>query len=324
MTQPVPEVDEESLAYELAAEATVTAGLAAAVGVVVAIIATVNAALQRGTAPIEPLRDRLASRLDAIRPQMQPALAREVDLGLRLGWAQASAMPPPPSIAHDDPGLLDAVDHVDERARAGLDRAAFAARYGPMATPGDAQVIGALAVKVVTDARGQVRWATNRAVNTGSTAYAAEAGLRRVWVAERDACLHCLAYSGQIAEPGVHFPAGLTFATKALRPPPDGLPNPPLHPNCRCRVWPYEHGGPAVLAPDVPNASIATALAREARRSVVRGWSAHASTPERFRAAERLLAQGAALPKTVQRRAARDVRKRKFTQRHVPITTLRA
>jgi hypothetical protein len=96
-----------------------------------------------------------------------------------------------------------------------------------------------------------------------------------------------------------------------LRPPPDGLPNPPLHPNCRCRVWPYE-GGEAVAEANVPNASIATALAREARRSVLKGWSAFASTPERLQAADRLLAAGAGLPKTVQQRAARNVRQRKF------------
>lgn len=313
MTQPVPqpEVDAESLAYELAAEATVTAVLSAAAGVVVAMVATLAPTL-RGETPATPeLRDRLATRINAINPRMRDPLAREVGTGLRLGWAQASDMPAPPTVRHDDPGLHDVVEHVDERARAGLDRAAFAAQYGPLSTEADLNVIAGLTVKVVTDAKGQVRWATNRAVNTGSAAYAEDQGLRRVWVAERDACLHCLAYSGQIAEVGMHFPTGLTFATKALRPPPDGLPNPPLHPNCRCRVWPYE-GGEAVAEANVPNASIATALAREARRSVLKGWSAFASTPERLQAADRLLAAGAGLPKTVQQRAARNVRQRKF------------
>lgn len=313
MTQPVPqpEVDEESLAYELAAEATVTAALSAAVGAVVAMVATIAAALRGGTSLPQELRDRLANRINAIEPRMQQQLRREVNTGLRLGWAQASLMPAPPELEHNDPGLADAVDHIDERARDTLNRAMWAARIGPMSTESDLNTIAALTVKVVTDAKSQVRWATNRAVNEGSTLYAEDQGMRRVWVAERDACLHCLAYSGQIAEPGAEFPLGLTFATKALRPPPDGLPNPPLHPNCRCRVWPYE-GGPAVREANVPNASIATALAREARRSVLKGISAFASTPERLRAADRLLAAGAALPKTVQRRAARAVRDRKF------------
>jgi len=315
MTQPVPqpEVDEESLAYELAAEATVTAALVAAVGAVVTMVATIVPVLRGETSLPQQLRDRLAGRIDGIQPRMGTALAREVNTGLRLGWAQASDMPAPPTVEHHDPGLHYAVDHVDERAREGLDRAAFAARYGPLVTEDDANVIASLTVKVATDAKGTVRWAANRAVNEGSSAYAEEAGHRRVWVAERDACLHCLAYAGQVAEPGAHFPVGLTFASRPLKPPPDGLPNPPLHPNCRCRVWPYRGGDP-VLEAHQPNANIATALAREARRSVLKGWSAFASTPERLRAAERLLAAGAALPKSVQQRAARDVQQRKFSR----------
>lgn len=316
MTQPVPqpEVDDESLAYELAAEATVTAALVAAVGAVVAMVATILPVLRSETSLTPRLRDRLATRINAIDPQMGPALRREVNTGLRLGWAQASAMPAPPTVVHHDLGLHNAVDHIDERARDGLNRAAFAAQYGPLNNEADGNVIAGLVVKVATDAKGAVRWASNRAVNEGSAEYAHEQGLRRVWVAERDACLHCLAYSGQVAEPGHPFPVGLTFATKALKPPPDGLPNPPLHPNCRCRVWPYEGGGDAVVAADVPGASIATALAREARRSVLKGFSAFASTPERLQAADRLLAAGAALPETVQRRAARDVQQRKFSR----------
>ena len=70
-------------------------------------------------------------------------------------------------------------------------------------------------------------------------------------------------------------------------------------------------GGPVLNLPD--------SLAREARRSVVKGWAlASESQTARRRAAEQLLASGAGLPTTVEERAARAVRSGKFKTRPAP------
>lgn len=152
------------------------------------------------------------------------------------------------------------------------------------------------------------RWGVNRSVAEGTTVVTEEAGASRLWLAERDACVHCLAYAGEIAGPGRAFRGGLTFGKKPLVPAGEDVPNPPLHPNCRCRVMAWRgiwsSGG---------DTSFPEALKREARRSIARGWSLE-SESERTRvdAARRLLAVGAGLPKTVEEYAARAIRKGKF------------
>lgn len=122
-----------------------------------------------------------------------------------------------------------------------------------------------------------------------------------VWVAERDACLVCLAYAGQTTAPGTPFPAGLTFGDKPQADH-EPLTSPPKHPHCRC-----------VLQPLHPSdAAVAEGLKREARRSVLRGWADEDSEKLKLRAAARLLAQGADLPKSVERRARDAVRDGRF------------
>jgi hypothetical protein len=323
-------LDAESLAYELGAEAAVTTGLALAVQAVLAAATATFAAAAilppiAFAAVLVSWRNRTARQLRAIDPRMGKELTQQVQRGILLGWAQAAGprRPAPERILLDDPELRDVLATVDQRALDQLERAARYAESAPMTDPGDVASLVGIASRTVQQARQDTRWAANRAVNAGTTKFAEMAGLRRVWVAERDACLHCLAYSGQVADAKGRFPAGLTFAKRALKMSAEGYLNPPAHPNCRCRVWPYDGEGPR-LAADVPDADIATALAREARRSVLRGWSAYAGQGERLGAAERLLFVGANLPKTVQRRAARDIARGEFSQRHVPRTNLQA
>lgn len=167
-------------------------------------------------------------------------------------------------------------------------------------------------VQVVATARGAltttdrtVRWAANAAIAEGATEVADREGLSRVWVPEREACLHCLAYAGKIAGPGQEFPAGLTYADRPLHTGP--VPNPPLHPNCRCRVQPWrgDDGNDS-------GASFPDGLRREADRVVLRGRTRYASDPAMVRAAERLLLAGVKAPKSVKKVAEDAIRRGGF------------
>lgn len=143
--------------------------------------------------------------------------------------------------------------------------------------------------------------------------------LRVVWLAERGACLTCQALSGQVADPssGTWFDEFATFDRRPMPvwPPDQPLMGPPRHPHCRCRL--------RIIS--ASNTMLPDALAREARRSVARGFSDHASRPARLGAADRLLAAGMRLPVTVEHRAARDVARGTFSTRHRPrVPELRA
>jgi hypothetical protein len=152
------------------------------------------------------------------------------------------------------------------------------------------------------------RWCVNRSANRAREAVARQLGGDLLWVAERDACLHCLAYAGEVTKPGTPFPAGLTFADKPLKPS-GPVPYPPLHPNCRCHVQPWlgtrEGSGTDVELPD--------ALKREARRSVVLGTARPSeSETARLRAADRLIKSGAQLPASVVARGRHAVKTGSF------------
>lgn len=92
------------------------------------------------------------------------------------------------------------------------------------------------------------RTVTNSELNEGLAAAAEHVGGRLVWIAERDACVTCLALSGHVVDAGDAFNWRLTFGAKAY--PPMGfdangqlvqieLERPPRHPYCRCRVSPW-------------------------------------------------------------------------------------
>ncbi len=123
-----------------------------------------------------------------------------------------------------------------------------------------------------------------------------------VWVSERTACVHCVGLAGEVAQFGQPFPAESRFAEKQLTwAGYNG--RPPRHPNCRCRVIPWDGG------PETPEA-----LKREAERSVARGWSLPTeSNAARLRALNALLRQpGLRLPPSVVRRARRALELGKF------------
>lgn len=159
---------------------------------------------------------------------------------------------------------------------------------------------------------------TNHAANDAARQVAEHAGAELLWIAERDACVICLALAGEIANPmtGLGFDE---FATYGPYEPPSiwplGMPlmRPPRHPHCRCQVCVWFGFAPG--QPDLPSA-----LKREAARSILKGWSLPSeSNRVRIEAARKLLASGGrGLPKTVQERSAHDVARGKFESRTVP------
>lgn len=153
--------------------------------------------------------------------------------------------------------------------------------------------------------RGTITDAIHRAGNEGSTALADAARLPTVWVAEVNACVTCLAYSGRVAKPGEAFPAGKTYGKRSTVIEP--IPVPPAHPRCRCTIEP-------LVAPEY-----AQALRREADRSVLRGFSLESeSMATRVDAASRLLDRGVVAPKSVLAYAQNAVKRGEFTTRGRP------
>lgn len=181
-------------------------------------------------------------------------------------------------------------------------------------------VIVGKANQALTLAERDTRWAINAGYNQGVREATDAAGVARVWVAERDACLHCLAYSGQVAQPYQPYPRDLTFYIgpsgdrKPLKLPPGlTLWGPPLHPNCRCDQEPYLGSQDYPVMPwEREEFSIAQALRREAERAVLRGDAGIDSEPALVRAASALLAAGTRLPVTVQRRARAAIKRGRF------------
>lgn len=136
-----------------------------------------------------------------------------------------------------------------------------------------------------------------------------------LWVAERDACVRCSAYAGRLVKTGEDFPGGLSWdPNQRDKNAPDV--RPPLHPHCRCRLVPWN---PAWAKEG--EVSLPDAVAREAQRSVARGFSLPSeSNASRIRALKELLQNGSPqLPKTVLERAQRDLKRGEFARgRSVP------
>lgn len=324
MTQPATladQQDQEALAYELAAEKAVTGAYTTELAAIVASILAASALVAAGLITGQAVTSLVHRLLRPVRPAMRVPLEREVEKGIRLGqaqgWALISRKPQPRIQGTTDPELVDAVDGIDRNARAVLDEADRLADLLDLAEESNVLTVTSKVTSSGKGAEGTTRWSANRAVNQGIADAAARAGMRLLWAAERNACLKCLAYSGLAVAVGKDFPVGLTLGTgKSTL---GGVPYPPLHRYCRCRVRPY--AGPDATQKGADEAS---GLQREAMRTVARGWSDYASLPERLRAVDLLLKRGFQLPKSVLARADRDRKRGSFSQRHRPRTTLNA
>lgn len=208
------------------------------------------------------------------------------------------------SIGIDDIARIGRPSIEAKRLVAGLDKAgreALATAQKLARAGADIQAVTAPIFAHANRIKGRVTAAVNMSGNEGSTAIADAADLPTVWVAETNACVRCLKYSGTVAKPGKTFPGGLTYGKPVGGAP---LKHPPLHPHCRCGVEPLQ------------STEYAAALRREADRSVLRGFSLESeSMGTRIDAADRLIATDPNAPKSVVAYSKRAVKAGNFPTR---------
>lgn len=158
----------------------------------------------------------------------------------------------------------------------------------------------ARAMQAATGAERIAHWVVNYAANQGARDVAAKLGFQRVWIAERDACVVCLALSGTVSVEG-RFKPNATYGRKPMPVWPAGAPllQPPRHPWCRCRCEVWRGSVPGYTGPDLP-----AALRREAERSILTGWRRDSEQESvRLAAAKQVLRRRSTLPASVQHRA---------------------
>lgn len=250
---------------------------------------------------VEELQPALARARAAIKSGAREALS--AGLSAALGQAEVAGVDVPelpPSATHLSLATHAKVDQLERTMAHKVAKAKVLMRHS---TTQD-EVVAALAIaqqgvnSAVSVARTVVNETSNQALSTVSHSVAE---LVSVWRAERDGCVHCLAYAGQI-DNGDGYPAGLTFGKTPLSS--EAVEQPPLHPNCRCTQ--------SLVHRDVA-APLAQALQREAKRSVLRGWSRPSESEKvRVDAAKRLLNRGSALPKSVKDYARKAVKSGEF------------
>lgn len=258
---------------------------------------------------VDRLRRMLATEAPGVKavvlalanPKLEAAALAAVLEAFDLGVADAVSLVnedgSPRNFGKPTKGAREPVKGVDKAGASAVRQAQLLARSGADAATYLAPIFGH-----ANRVRGSVSDAVNRAGNEGTTAVADAAGLPTVWVAETDACVHCLAYAGQVCKPGGTFPGGLTYGRKSYYP--SRIATPPRHPRCRCTVEP------------LISAEYAATLKREADRSVLRGFSLESeSMAVRVDAADRLLKKGVTAPKSVKSYASRAVREGAFPNR---------
>lgn len=198
---------------------------------------------------------------------------------------------PPPVMKPKAPGL-------DAALALALSQALELARVG---TPADAYLAPLFGAANRT--RGTIADIVTGQGNAGVLEVGKATRKPLVWVAERNACVRCLAHQGHVVSSGERFPAGLTYGPYIYD---DAIKAPPLHPNCRCHL-------------EVLNApEYAEALKREADRSVLRGYSLESEAMStRVYAADKLLADGVTAPKSVKAYAKSAIKRGRFTKRTV-------
>jgi len=272
------------------------------------------------------VRDQVAARLraelrqaSAATQRIGPLLQREAEHALEVGvqhaGQQIGLMVDPASLVLDDiaRALIDATPRA---------AAAHIARAGAMLAQAgngtDLQTAITEARRAVTAADTGARYLTNHVANDAVRQVAVRRGEQLLWIAERDACVVCLALAGHLADPneGVGFDETATYGpyhAPEIWPPGMPLMRPPRHPHCRCQVCIWLGSAPG--RPSFPER-----LRHEAARSILKGWSRPSeSNRVRLKAAQKLLAAGGrGLPKSVREEAAHAVARGSFRSRSIP------
>lgn len=259
-------------------------------------------ALRRMLAAEDPrLRERV---LTLVAPAIGKDLAAAVGAAFHIGVRDAVDLldeGEPKGVLRSAPAPLTAAARASQIAIA--EHIANARKLARAGAAADAVLSPILAAGAAL--KRDVVTLVNAAGNAGTTAVSDAAGVPTVWVAETNACVDCLKYSGRIAYPGKAFPGGLTFGAKPRSTAP--VKYPPLHPNCRCTVEPLR------------SPEYAVALRREAERSVLRGFSLESeSMKTRLDAARRLVDSGVDAPKSVIAYARRSIKAGEFATRGRP------
>ncbi|MFI6854493.1 hypothetical protein [Streptomyces sp. NPDC050416] len=270
------------------------------------ILAVIRAAIRRLLGPLAPRTEQALS----------DALLEAVRLGARQHAAfldEATGRSRRPVSTRPSQRLRERVSAISDAVADRRDRALAMLRPNLVRRWSDAQAGIGVARSATTAVRTHITTVVGEAVNEATQAAIDYTGAKKVWIAERDACVNCAAYAGLVVAADAKFPAGLSWdpSQRGRGKAPDA---PPLHPNCRCRVtaWDESWAQQGVI-------SMPEALRREARRSIARGWSLPTeSGAARIRAARELLRVGAGLPKSVEEVARLAVAAGRFQDRTVP------
>lgn len=329
---------QELLVVQAAALLTLEAGsaYAATAAIRAAIAAFIRSANGRwmlaGGVPAAPLplpaaeRARvtalLAEQLRTIAAEIEetlPATLREqaahaLELGAQHVGEQVGLTIDPASLGLD-PVAHALIDGTPRSAAAHIERAAGLLERAE--TGADLQAATAEARRSVAAVNTGATYLTNHVANDAARQVAARLGEQLLWIAERDACVVCLALAGHTSDPnaGEGFDEFATFGPytpPSIWPPGMPLMRPPRHPHCRCQVCVWLGSAPG--QPSLPER-----LRHEAQRSILKGWSLPSeSNRVRLRAAGQLLASGSSVPRSVQEEAGRAIARGSFTSRSVP------
>jgi hypothetical protein len=257
--------------------------------------------------------DELVEAVPRARRAIKRGATRALSHGLDVALAEAEIagadVTPdalPPATRHVSADIHARVDALEVGMRSKVAKTKILLRHAT--TQSDVLESLAVANQGVNYAKQVARQSTNEASNDALTTVSHTVDVVvSVWRAERDACVHCLAYQGEI-DNGKGYPAGLTFGDKPL----DNkkVPKPPLHPNCRCTQ--------SLVHKEVVN-PLAKSLKREAKRSVLRGWSRPSESEKvRLEAAKRLVQSGNTLPKSVNAYAEAAIKRGEFARGRTP------
>lgn len=274
-------------------------------------VAAVGATLDRIVAAVRAAVSRLLEHLDpqarrAIRDALPAALTLGAQQGVEFLRAASGRGRRVPQVEVSR-ALADEAARVGDLIRDRRDRALTLLSRGHVTRWSDLLHAIGTARSAGSAVRGHTAWTIGRAVNAGLDAVASAAKLGRLWVAEANACVRCLAYAGRLADPQGHFPGGLSWDPRSRHIGAPAVDGPPLHPHCRCRTIPWSDRWATSGIP------FPLALRREAHRSLAYGTRlATESRVARVRAARELLRAEPDLLPAVEARARRAVSTGRF------------